>query len=117
MKKIADLSIEELDYLIMRLEGADYMLFGTQTRSFVRDFQRSEHILDGMQEKGVEIIGQRPDPVKSRDENKRTAWECRYFGFRMYGTTLLDATLRCYAASQLGSDLIDESMLTEMHEW
>jgi hypothetical protein len=116
MKKIADLTIEELDYLIMRLEGAEYMLFGNQIRSFVHEYGRSEHILDEMQQQGVEIMGQRPEPTKSALENERAAWQCRYVGFQMAGTTLLDATLRCFAASRLGSESVDETVFTELYE-
>lgn len=115
MKKIADLAIEELDYLIMRLEGAEYMLFGKQIRSFVHEYDRSEDILDEMQQHGVEIFGLRPDPAKSAPDNERTAWRCCYAGFQMYGTTLLDAALRCYAASRLGGDSVDESVLAELY--
>lgn len=116
MKKIADLTIEELDYLIMRLEGAEYMLFGKQIRSFVHEYGRSEHILDEMQQQGVEIFGLRPDPANSAMVNERAAWQCRYAGFLMSGTTLLDATLRCYAACRLCSDSVDELVFAELYE-
>lgn len=116
MKKITGLATEELDYPIMRLEGAEYMLFGKQIRSFVPEFGRSEHILDDMQQHGVEIYGLRPDPAKSAPDNDRTAWWCRYAGFQMYGTTLLDAALRCYAASRLGGASVDKSVFAELYQ-
>lgn len=102
--RIQDLDLDQLDYMTMKLAGADYM-FGGQYKSYFA-YGLSQPLIEEMRMQGspLELIG------------TTSGWQCRFHGIDMQGASLLDAALRCYCAWKLGAAEVDMDFFRELYD-